>query len=79
MAAVHNAHLNKGIIDTCSIGQEEATARGHAVKEEELLLGAQHAVVPLLGLLHAVLVVLHALLIWKCNSIDSLQQQRSSP
>ncbi|KAA6425394.1 MAG: hypothetical protein FRX49_04887 [Trebouxia sp. A1-2] len=30
--------------DTSSIGQEEATAGGHAVKEEELLLGAQQAV-----------------------------------
>jgi len=72
----HDAHLNKGIIDTSSIGQEKATARGHAVKEEELLLGAQQAVIPLLGLLHAVLVVLHALLVWKGDTIDSLQQQK---
>jgi len=73
----HDAHLNKGVIDASSIGQEEATARGHAVKEEELLLGAQQAVIPLLGLLHTVLVVFHALLVWKGDSIDSLQQQRS--
>ena len=72
-----DAHLNKGIIDTSSIGQEEATAGGHAVKEEELLLGAQQAVIPLLGLLHTVLVVLHAVLVWKRNTIDSLQHQRS--
>lgn len=75
----HDAHLNKGIIDTSSIGQEKATARGHAVKEEKLLLGAQQAVIPLLGLLHAVLVILHALLVWKRDSIDSLQQQQKSP
>ena len=32
--------LNKVIVDPCPVGQEEAAARGQAVKEEELLLSA---------------------------------------
>ena len=69
------AHLNKVVVDASAIGQEEAAARGEAIKEEELLLGAQQAVVPLLRFLHAVLVVFHALLVWKGDAINSLQRQ----
>ena len=74
-------HLNKGIVNTSSIGQEEAAARRQAVKEEELLLSAQDTVVPLLGLLHAVLVVLHAVLVWEGDTVDTLsnhQKQRKN-
>lgn len=74
-------HLNKGVVNTSSIGQEEAAARRQAVKEEELLLSAQDAVVPLLGLLHAVLVVLHAVLVWEGDTVHTLshhQKQRKN-
>ncbi len=66
------SHLNKVVVDSRSIGQEEAAAGRETVEEEELLLSAQEAVIPLLGLLHAVLVVLHALLVWKGDSIHTL-------
>lgn len=68
-------HLNEVVVDSCPIGQEEAAARGQAVKEEELLLGAQQAVVPLLGLLHSVLVGLHAVLVREGDAIHTLQRK----
>ena len=66
-------HLNEAVVDPGPIGQEEAAARGQAVKEEELLLGAQQAVVPLLRLLHSVLVGLHAVLVREGNAVHTLQ------
>lgn len=69
-------HLNEAVVDSCPIGQEEAAARRQAVKEEELLLGAQQAVVPLLGLLHSVLVSLHAVLVGEGDAIHTLQHKQ---
>ena len=66
-------YLDQTVVHTGSIWQEEAAAGRERVEEEELLLGAQEAVIPLLGLLHAVLVVFHAVLVREGDTIHPLQ------
>lgn len=71
----NESHLDKVVVNPCSIGQEEAAARGHAIKEKELLLSTQQAMVPLLRLLHPVLVCLHAVLVREGDAIHTLQTE----
>lgn len=56
------------------MGLEEAGPWGEGVEEEEVLLGAQTAVITLLGLLHSVLVVCHQLLVREGHAVHPLQQ-----
>ena len=70
-------HLNKSVVDARAVRHEEAGAGGHAVEEEELLLRADVAVVPLLGLLHSVLVVLHRGRVGEGDAVHPLQRTSS--
>ena len=49
--------LDQRVVHTCAGGLPEARAWREAVEEKELVLGAQHAVVALLGLGDAMLVL----------------------
>lgn len=72
---ITQTYLNEVVVNPSPIGQKEAAAGRQAVKEEELLLGTKQAVVPLLGLLHSVLVGLHAVLVWEGDAIHTLHHK----
>lgn len=65
-------HFHKGVVDAGAVGLEEAGARGQAIKEEQLLLRANGAVVTLARFFYAVLVVLHGRLVRECDPIHPL-------
>jgi hypothetical protein len=55
---------DEGVVYARPLGEEETGARGELVEEEEVVLHAEDAVVALLGLLDAVLIVLHLLVVY---------------
>ncbi len=72
-----DACLDEGVVDAGAVGHEEAGAGGELMEHEELHLRAHFAVVALLGLLHAVLVVRHLLLVRERHPIHPLRTQPS--
>mmetsp|Transcript_9657 Transcript_9657/g.17055 ORF Transcript_9657/g.17055 Transcript_9657/m.17055 type:complete len:222 (+) Transcript_9657:1464-2129(+) len=65
--------IHKCVVDASAMRQKKARARGKRVEEEELLLHTHIAMVALLGLLHAMLVLLELLLVWEGDGIYALQ------
>jgi hypothetical protein len=61
------------VVDARAVRHEEAGAGGELVEEEELLLGAEDAVVALLGLLDHEEVGLHLLRVREGDAVDALQ------
>ena len=55
------------------MGQKEATARRHFVKEEKFLILPKFSMVPKLGFLEKFLVLLHLLGVWEGDAVDALK------
>mmetsp|Transcript_5067 Transcript_5067/g.9371 ORF Transcript_5067/g.9371 Transcript_5067/m.9371 type:complete len:558 (-) Transcript_5067:471-2144(-) len=65
--------LDEAVVDTGSVGEEEAAAGGEMVEEKELMLDTQVAVVALLGFLDAVLVLFQELGLGEGDAVHTLQ------
>ena len=55
------------------MGEEKDIARGQLIKEEELLISAELAMIPLCGFFEEFFMIRHLLLVWESYAIYPLQ------
>mmetsp|Transcript_10549 Transcript_10549/g.36441 ORF Transcript_10549/g.36441 Transcript_10549/m.36441 type:complete len:435 (-) Transcript_10549:257-1561(-) len=65
--------LQQTVVDPRAVWLEEARARGDVVEKVQVLLRANHPVVPLLGLLDLVHVLFQELLVWEAHAVDPVE------